>query len=280
MDRIDIKEYAILLMLFGAMLGLVPMCFYVKSSYLLGAFLAGIMLCTYHTIHHVWDKQMTRIMFWMLRIFFACTIGFAVPIKDFMTDLKIVTDALIYFVAVIGKVATGIFATGRPITIHEFCMISFAMGEFAFILGMNDTKCFCLGMNDTKCFCFCPLIYIATQAYGAGIITKNTMTSILMAVLFSVIIAPLLLYADLNIMKKKQEQYLIGKRKETMMSIQTSFDERRQRTSIIQSVSGRDGDTSHAIVGSIHSVYYCIHTKTMGHWGHQNQLLKSLYKLK
>ncbi len=39
-----------------------------------------------------------------------------------------------------------------------------------------------------------------------------------MAVLLSVIIAPLLLYADL------QDKYLLDQRKETMMSIQTSID--------------------------------------------------------
>ncbi len=96
----------------------------------------------------------------------------------------------------------------------------------------------------------------------------------LMAVLFSVMIAPLL-YLDLRLMKQKKEQYLLNKREETMMSIQTSIS-RQPKTPVTISP---DSDTSRAIVGSIHSVYYCIHTKTMGKWRHQNRLLNSLYKL-
>merc|ERR1739848_233918 len=55
------------------------------TSYLLGAFLAGLLFCSDHHVHVIWNKQMKRLMAWLLRLFFACTIGFEVPIKDVWT---------------------------------------------------------------------------------------------------------------------------------------------------------------------------------------------------
>ena len=45
------------------------------------------MFCTDHTIHHVWAHQIKRILQWMLRVFFGCTIGFAIPIQQFTSSV-------------------------------------------------------------------------------------------------------------------------------------------------------------------------------------------------
>lgn len=50
----------------------------VKSSYLTGAFLAGLTFSQIQFVHHSFVKQTKHVMKWLLRIFFACTIGFSV----------------------------------------------------------------------------------------------------------------------------------------------------------------------------------------------------------
>ena len=127
-------ENSILGLLFAATFTLIPACNAVGSSHLLGAFLAGLMFCTDHTIHHVWSHQIKRLLAWMLRVFFACTIGFAIPIKDF-GSASVIGRGLIYSLSAIGKIVTGFF--GRPLNKKEFFTIGFSMsawGEFAFII--------------------------------------------------------------------------------------------------------------------------------------------------
>ena len=174
-------ENVILGLLFATFI-MIPVCFYSGSSHLLGAFLAGLMFCTDHTIHEAWHNQIKRIMQWMLRVFFACTIGFAVPIQDFWSK-PVIIGGLLYFVAIIGKLLTGIFA--KPLIISEFFTIAFSMsawGEFAFIL--------------------------ATASYTSGTMDKDSYSSVLMAVLLSVVISPLCLRATLSIARKSKEKYL------------------------------------------------------------------------
>ncbi len=62
---------------------LVPCCHHLGSSHLLGAFLAGLSFCTDDRVHMAWSRQVKRLLQWLLRIFFAATIGFEVPIKSF-----------------------------------------------------------------------------------------------------------------------------------------------------------------------------------------------------
>ena len=221
-------ENVILLLLFLATFIMIPVCFYAGSSHLLGAFLAGLMFCTDHTIHEAWHNQIKRIMQWMLRIFFACTIGFAVPIKDFWS-VPVITGGLLYFVAIIGKILTGIFA--KPLTISEFFTIAFSMsawGEFAFIL--------------------------ATASYGTGTMDKDSYSSVVMAVLLSVVISPLCLRATLAIARKSKENYLSKAR-----DAHYDFDV--------------DDDNPN------HPCYFCIHTKGKGKWGHQDKLLHCIFEL-
>jgi Kef-type K+ transport system membrane component KefB len=62
-----------------------PLMNYTKSSYLTGAFLAG---ATFSQIDGAYDKFMHSshsIMEWLLRVFFAASIGFQVPLKEFQS---------------------------------------------------------------------------------------------------------------------------------------------------------------------------------------------------
>merc|ERR1711994_48603 len=100
----------------------------------------------------------------MLRVFFAATIGFAIPILQF-ADSAVIWRGLVYRIAGIGKVATGFFA--RPFHPREIGIVGFSMsawGEFAFIL--------------------------ATASYAAGTLDQESFSAVLLAVLLSVIYSP------------------------------------------------------------------------------------------
>ena len=159
---------------------MIPACDAAGSSHLLGAFLSGLMFCTDHTIHHVWSHQIKRILSWMLRVFFACTIGFAIPVKDFGSG-QVIGRGLIYFLSAIGKIVTGFF--GRPLNKKEFFTIGFSMsawGEFAFI--------------------------IATASYEEETIDQEAFSAVLLAVLLSVIISPYCLRLTLSHYEKQMKK--------------------------------------------------------------------------
>ena len=213
---------AILGMLFMATFALVPACHFAGSSHLLGAFLSGLMFCTDHTIHLVWADQIKRILQWMLRVFFACTIGFAIPIKEF-GSFQVISKGLLYCLAVVGKIITGSF--GRPLDTKEFLTVGFSMsawGEFAFI--------------------------IATASYEEGTIDKESFSSVLLAVLLSVIVSPYCLSFTLSYYEKQK-----AKRMEAHYE--------------------KIGDDNH------HPVYFAINTKARGKWGHQDKILHRIFNL-
>ena len=48
------------------------------GSHLLGAFVAGMVWVNVPRSHQIWQAQLKRVVRWMMRVFFACTVGFAV----------------------------------------------------------------------------------------------------------------------------------------------------------------------------------------------------------
>ena len=217
----EYHEQSILALLFVSTFVLIPACHFVGSSHLLGGFLSGLMFCTDHTIHHIWAHQMKRILYWLLRIFFSCTIGFAIPIKEFANG-KVIGQGLLFCVCGIGKVVTGLF--GRPMTKKEFFSIGFSMsawGEFAFI--------------------------IATASYEDGTISQEMFSSVLLAVLLSVIISPYSLRLTL------------------------SHYERQQQRKMDENLKKYEDTNSHP-------VYFAISTKARGQWGHQDKILKKIFR--
>merc|ERR1719464_2472777 len=182
MDRLpkEQRENGILAILFAATFVFVPMCHYLGSSHLLGAFLAGLCFCTDHTIHHVWHHQIKRVLQWMLRIFFACTIGFAIPIKEF-TSPAVLIRGFVYCIAGIGKLVQGFFS--QPLNAKDFFIVGFSMsawGEFAFIL--------------------------ATVSYSEGTIDKESFSAVLLAVLLSVIYSPYGLSFTISYFEKQAQK--------------------------------------------------------------------------
>ena len=117
------KKFFLGMLLFLAIL-LVPCCHQLGSSHLLGAFLAGLCFCTDHEAHSAWQEQVKRVLQWLLKIFFAATIGFEVPVRSFAQPAVIWRAALLC-TASIGKVATGVWAV--PLRTSEFFTVGFVM---------------------------------------------------------------------------------------------------------------------------------------------------------
>lgn len=69
--------------MFLLLMGYLPLLFYSRSSYLTGAFLAGLTFSQLHSVHVSFSEHTASLMNWLLRIFFAASIGFQVPIKSF-----------------------------------------------------------------------------------------------------------------------------------------------------------------------------------------------------
>jgi Kef-type K+ transport system membrane component KefB len=87
------------LLAFGLMIMLtliyLPILNYSRSSYLTGAFLAGLTFSQIHSVHDKFANEGAIIMQWLLRIFFSASIGFQIPIKMFGDPQVIIWGLLI-----------------------------------------------------------------------------------------------------------------------------------------------------------------------------------------
>eukprot|EP00592_Proboscia_alata_P026898 CAMPEP_0194442978 /NCGR_PEP_ID=MMETSP0176-20130528/126441_1 /TAXON_ID=216777 /ORGANISM="Proboscia alata, Strain PI-D3" /LENGTH=560 /DNA_ID=CAMNT_0039269153 /DNA_START=33 /DNA_END=1711 /DNA_ORIENTATION=- len=175
--------------LFLLVLGLMPATKYAKASYLMGSFIAGLVFCSNHAAHVSFVSQLKRVMQWLMRIFFAATIGFQVPVKNF-ASYEVIWKGAVFTLALIGKLATGFlvpnFTTHLSFTgLHkrDVLIVGFSMaaeGEFAFV--------------------------IAVYAVSNGLIGKDTYASIVLAVLLSTILAPLALRVTISHYNKLKER--------------------------------------------------------------------------
>ena len=55
------------------------------GSHLLGAFVAGMCFVNVPRSQQIWNSQMKRVVKWMVRFFFAASVGFAVPVSEMFT---------------------------------------------------------------------------------------------------------------------------------------------------------------------------------------------------
>ena len=120
-----------------------PATYYAKSSFLMGAFISGLVFCRNHDVHVRFVSQFKRLLQWLMRIFFAASIGFQVPIKD-LINRKVISIGVLFTLSLIGKLAVGLIVpnfnnTAKCHGLHlRDCLISglsmAAEGEFAFVI--------------------------------------------------------------------------------------------------------------------------------------------------
>lgn len=174
-----------------------------RASYLLGSFLSGLTFCSNHEAHHVYTVQVKRIVQWLMRIFFAATIGFQVVISVFNSRRR-VAHGFLFLVAVSGKLLTGLMVpnfthntryTGQHL--RDCLLMSFSMaseGEFSF--------------------------FMASASLDFKLITEETYASIILAVTMSSMFSPILLRLTILYYKKQAEKAIREAERMEMESLQ------------------------------------------------------------
>ena len=137
-----------------------------RGSYLFGAFLGGMCFCTNATVLHAWNHQARRILHWLLRVFFAATVGFQIPIRHFWST-KVVSHGCAFFLALLGKVVMGAFA--RPLSLDSFLVVGASMatwGEFAFVIAVEAKALGLIGPQDYAAVIFAVLLSVLISPYA------------------------------------------------------------------------------------------------------------------
>jgi len=229
-----------MVIMFGLLLALMPATHYARASYLMGSFLAGLTFCSSERLHHLFVRQFKRLLQWLMRIFFACTIGFQVPIMDF-ADATIIWQGLVFCLAwVIGKISVGFmvpnFSQSKRYTGNHLrdCMVTgFSMaaeGEFAFV--------------------------IAVFAVSDGLVSEDLYASLILAVLLSTIIPPFFLRFTIAYYNKKGEEAVERAAEEEAL---------REHSMVLDVTSGDDDNAKGVRIKN--QVFLVIQTQSESSWG-------------
>lgn len=107
-----------------------------KSSDLLGVFLAGLAFSNSSILGLDFPCHYLPFIRWGSALFFSATVGFGVPkVRTLVSRSAVVLGLVFSIVAVIGKFSVGIFA--QPFTVGEVLIFGAAMngrGEFSFLI--------------------------------------------------------------------------------------------------------------------------------------------------
>jgi Kef-type K+ transport system membrane component KefB len=169
----------IITMLLGAV-GIVWVADRIESSYLLGAFMAGMLATTWPHFLETWDELCEPVLPWLCRCFFACTVGFAVPAAALASGGPGLIIATIV-IAILSKFITGFLATGcrDPKFMAYTFQVGTAMvgrGELGFV---QIQTCLTEGILGPK-------EAVATQAAFGAIVWALLIASLVGPVLFRI----------------------------------------------------------------------------------------------
>ena len=235
------REFSSLGLVMGLLLVLIPATHYAKASPLMGAFLAGLVFCNSEPAHHMFVSQFKRVMQWLLRIFFAASIGFQIPIKSF-ANRTVIIQGLLFTLALLGKVVVGFMVPNfsgshrfRSIHLRDCLVVGFSMaaeGEFAFV--------------------------IAAFAVSNGLITTDLYASIVLAVLLSTMASPLLLRKAISYFNKPIEL---------------------EMAQLLTAESKDDGGPNNPRGRHSKPTFFCIQTKSEPAWGLHVTIMQELSAL-
>ncbi len=246
------RQNVVLGLIFLATIVLMPASHYAKGSYLLGCFLAGVCFCTDQHTHDVWQSQVKRLLQWLMRIFFACTIGFEVPVRNMGTP-KVFWMACVFLLIIFLKLSSGVFAL--PMSKIEFFKIGFSMVsscELAFIISVN--------------------------AWIDGLISDDTFEALILASLASILISPVCLRKVLMMERKVKEEEIAAARKETMFVLEDEDGDDDSYVSTLELAERGDIELAD-FAEPQHHLYFQLQTKSHGRFGHQDKLLKAIFNI-
>mmetsp|Transcript_29294 Transcript_29294/g.49924 ORF Transcript_29294/g.49924 Transcript_29294/m.49924 type:complete len:806 (+) Transcript_29294:129-2546(+) len=241
-------------LMFLILFALMPATYYAKSSFLMGAFISGLVFCRNHDVHVRFVTQFKRLLQWLMRIFFAASIGFQVPIKDFGNG-SVIGYGCLFTLALLGKLAVGFIVPNfnntekfRGLHLRDCLVTGFSMaaeGEFAFV--------------------------IAVFAADQGLISPDLYASIVLAVLISTIIPPFALrftisyYNNLALKMLKEAEDL----------------ERQRGRSPSEDLSPQELEaTLREQIRANKIVFLCIQIQCSSTWGLIPKIISTLSKLK
>jgi len=162
-------DEALLLLLFVLLLGYGSFTF-ILGTHLWGCFIAGMSFAMIHHAHTIWVKQTKRITCWMLRVFFACTVAFAIPFSSLFTLMAFIKGSVLgIFACILTKVCCALFM-GNERWVIGWAMVGRA--EFAYL--------------------------IAEMAKSAGIMNADVFAQCIWALLYATIFAPFIFRKTLN----------------------------------------------------------------------------------
>jgi len=175
-----LKKFALFLMMVVVASVYLPLLDYIKASYLIGAFLSGATFSQINSAHKMFLANGTDVITWLNMLFFACTIGFQVPIKLFFDNRKVwILGSTLILTAVGIKFVSAIFVP--RIQDVEKGSIYNPHRRNQLVTGVAMT---CRGGFG---------LLIAASALSKGIIDAETYASIILAVLFGIVIPPFIL---------------------------------------------------------------------------------------
>ena len=161
---------------------LLPATYYSRASYLLGAFLSGLAFCQEPKLDTRFRCDFKRVISWLMKLFFAASIGFQVPVS-LLADSAVIGRGFLLSLALLGKVAVGPIMTPlfesnmqrwRGNHLRDCAVVGFSMAgeaEFAFVVAV-------FGVTE-------------------GLIPPDLYASVVLAILMSTIVSPLLLRSTL-----------------------------------------------------------------------------------
>jgi len=125
------QDEALLFLMFSLLLSYATFTFYL-GSHLWGCFVAGMSFAMIHHAHHVYSRQVKRLTVWMLRVFFSCTVAFAIPWEDLLTFDAFWKGSVMGVFACIGTKVVCAFFMGGSRFVIGWAMVGRA--EFAYLI--------------------------------------------------------------------------------------------------------------------------------------------------
>jgi len=173
LNRIRLTKDEVLFLVMIILLVLYALITHLLGTHLWGCFMAGMSFACLHPVghaHHVWVKQTKRMTTWMVRIFFACTVAFSIPVADLMSLNAFLKGSLMGIgPCILTKVSCALFM-GPPRFVIGWAMVGRA--EFAYL--------------------------IAQMAAAANMIDEETFSICIWALLYATIFAPFVFRYLLN----------------------------------------------------------------------------------
>jgi Kef-type K+ transport system membrane component KefB len=197
-----------------------PMMNYTGASYLTGAFLAGVSFSQLHHAHATFAKSSHEVMVWLMRIFFAATIGFQVPVTYF-SEPHVLRKGCIFRKSQSNEQPISPFAQHDPHfkmqhnpvipVLSKFLLGFLTPGfnrdtpvDFPYNPYWRDFLITSLSMVCRGEFNF----VVAAVALRARLLTPGQYAGVVFAVLISCIVSPLVLARLIAYYNKKSYEYL------------------------------------------------------------------------